>query len=91
MAPESPEKRVADLGKPCTTNIVATKKPNIFFGHKSLLKTTNLLKSRKTCEKRKLNITDLVSVDQKIVSFGQFISGQTLGNRLLVTNKTNSE
>jgi len=30
-------------------------------------------------------------VDQKIVSFGQFFSGQTLGNRLKLTNKSAKE
>ena len=32
-----------------------------------------------------------MSVDQKIISFGQFISGQNLGNRLSFTNKTDKE
>ena len=54
-------------------------------------KITNLLKSRKTCERRQLNITEVASVDQKIISFGQFISGQNLGNELLITNKTDKE
>ena len=55
------------------------------------MKSTNLLKSRKTCEKKQLDISDVVSVDQKIISFGRFISGQNLGNELLVTNKTDKE
>ena len=55
------------------------------------MKATNLLKSRKTCEKKQLNITDVATVDQKIISFGKFISGQNLGNELVVTNKTDKE
>jgi hypothetical protein len=35
-----------------------------------------------------LNITEIAGVDQKIISFGQFLSGQNLGNRLAVSNKT---
>ena len=48
------------------------------------LRATNLLKSRKTCEERELNITDIVSVEQKIVTFGQYISGQSLGNEIYI-------
>lgn len=55
------------------------------------MKPTNLLKSRKTCEKKHLNITDVLHVNQKVISFGQFISGQNLGNELRLTNKTNKE
>ena len=91
IAPESPEKHVADLEKTSTKTITETKKQNIFFGHKSLMKTTNLLKSRKTCEQKRLNITELIQVDQKVISFGQFTSMQTLGNRLLITNKTDQQ
>ena len=53
------------------------------------LKTTNLLMSRKKCEKKAYNIDDVVSSDVKILSFGQFISGQNLGNVIELTNKTN--
>ena len=61
------------------------------FGLTKNMKSTNLLKSRKTCEKKQLDISDVVSIDQKIISFGRFISGQNLGNELLVTNKTDKE
>ena len=44
------------------------------------LEETNLLKSRKTCEKRVDDIEHMVEVDSPIISFGQFISGQNLGN-----------
>lgn len=90
-APSSPEKRVADLSNPFASETQVVEKKNTFFGHRHLLKATNLLKSRKTCEKKHLNITDFASVDQKIISFGQYISGQTLGNRLQIANKTNKE
>ena len=66
--------------------------PRAVFGQMSQTKNiTNLLKSRKTCERKRLNINEVASVDQKIISFGQFISGQNLGNELLITNKTNKE
>ena len=58
------------------------------FSETSSLKPTNLLKSRKTCERRQLNITELVKVNQSLISFGQFLSGKTLGNKLQLTNKT---
>ena len=45
------------------------------FGKFTQLKATNLLKSRKTCESKQLNISEVALVDQKIISFGQFISG----------------
>ena len=44
------------------------------------LEETNLLKSRKTCEKRMDDINQMIEVDSPIISFGQFISGQNLGN-----------
>ena len=49
----------------------------------------NLLKIKKTYEKRAYNIEDVVRLDSKILSFGQFISGQNTGNVIEVTNKTN--
>ena len=36
----------------------------------SSLKTTNLLLSRKKCEKKSLSIDEIVKVDAKILSFG---------------------
>ena len=53
------------------------------------LEETNLLKSRKTCEKRVDDIEQMVEIDSPIITFGQFISGQNLGNQLTITNKTN--
>ena len=44
------------------------------------LEETNLLKSRKTCEKRVDDIEQMVEIDSPIITFGQFISGQNLGN-----------
>ena len=57
----------------------------------STLRASNLLKSRKTCEEREINITDIVVVEQKIVTFGQYISGQSLGNEIYIYNKTSNE
>ena len=53
------------------------------------LEETNLLRSRKTCEKRTDDIDQMIEVDSPIITFGQFISGQNLGNQLTITNKTN--
>ena len=53
------------------------------------LKATNLLMTRKKCEKKTITIDDIVKTDSRILSFGQFISGQNLGNVIEVTNKTN--
>ena len=44
------------------------------------LEETNLLKSRKTCEKRVDDIEQMIEIDSPIITFGQFISGQNLGN-----------
>ena len=61
------------------------------FGELRHAKATNLLKTRKTCEKRQFNVFDIAAVDQKILSFGQFISGRTIGNQITLTNKTGRE
>lgn len=55
------------------------------------MKESNLLQSRKTCVKRQLEISDVVRVSTTIVSFGQFTSGQNLGNEIVITNKTDQE
>ena len=54
------------------------------------LRASNLVKSR-NYEERFMNITDIVLVEQKIVTFGQYISGQSLGNEIYIYNKTSSE
>ena len=46
------------------------------------LEQNNLLKSRKSCEKRVQDIEHLVEVDTPIMTFGQFMSGQNLGNQI---------
>ena len=59
----------------------------------SALKATNIVATRPPAAsfERQLSINELVGVEQKIVTFGQFISGQSLGNELYVYNKTSSE
>ena len=89
-------KNVANLKapaeKPCQVDVASdSASAKAIFGQMKQMKTTNLLKSRKSCEKKQLNITDVVSVDQKVISYGQFISGQNLGNEVTVTNKTDKE
>ena len=83
---------ISELSKVKTTQSEAVKPvleaAKTVFGK---IKATNLLKSRKTCEKRQLNISELAEVDQKIMSFGKFFSGQNLGNYVSVSNKSKQE
>ena len=93
---ESPQKQVKDLQKPLvppTLKSEDSKATEFNFALKqlSLNKPTNLLKSRKTCAKRRLSVTEILGIDQNIVSYGQFISGQTLGNEVLLTNQSDKE
>jgi len=48
------------------------------------IQATNLLETHKTCEERQVNINEIAGVEQKVVTFGQYISGQSLGNEIYV-------
>jgi hypothetical protein len=74
-AHQSPQKTVADLlmPVPCAEPLVEVKPAPVALPLP--LKANNLLKTRKTCERKQINISEVASVDQKIISFGQFISG----------------
>ena len=50
-----------------------------------------MLKTRKSCEKRVQDIQHIVEVDSPIMTFGQFMSGQNLGNQIQITNKTGAK
>ena len=82
----SPPKRVSNLSKPLaaapkadhnTASVFddALKQLTITAEQIPVQKPTNLLKSRKTCERKHLSISEILSVDQPIISFGKFISG----------------
>ena len=91
---QSPVKNVAELQKANSLPVFAEQKPDtdqLSLIDKALQEPRNLLKTRKSCERRQLNINEIVQVDQKIVTFGRFISGQTLGNRITIMNKTARE
>lgn len=60
-AHESPSKLISELIKvKSAQSEVPTEQAKTVFGK---IKATNLLKSRKTCEKRQLNISELAEVD----------------------------
>jgi len=60
---ESPTKHVSDLIRPQSVVMSQPLPPQDKLLKDQWLKPTNLLKSRKTCEKKQLNISELLSID----------------------------